>query len=149
MGFDDSKVGAFKRVPKLPKPPRLPLARFSERTTLLLPFSRLCLSTTLNGKISTSHSRPTPATKKGETVKFLRLASKFLTDLSATMWLCFRLRSNARRYLATSLPYQREVWRDCIYEPEADPRYHKKRGNPNRISSMVAGGGLEPPTSGL
>ena len=48
-----------------------------------------------------------------------------------------RLRSNARRCLATSLPYQREVWRDCIYEPEADPRYHKKRGNPIWISSMV------------
>ena len=26
-----------------------------------------------------------------------------------------RLRSNARHCLATSLPYQREVWRDCIY----------------------------------
>ena len=36
------------------------------------------------------------------------------------------LRSNARRRLATSLPYQREVWRDCIYEPEASPRYKKK-----------------------
>ena len=53
-----------------------------------------------------------------------QISNPFIKDYRRVIQYCkdIRLRSNARRCLATSLPYQREVWRDCIYEPEADPR---------------------------
>ena len=50
-----------------------------------------------------------------------------------------RLRSNARRYLATSLPYQREVGGivNIVEDISPPPATIKKRGNPIWISSMV------------
>ena len=68
---------------------------------------------------------PPPATKKrGNPIWIssmvglsIEISSPFIEDYKRVIQYVefIRLRSNARRCLATSLPYQREVWRDCKF----------------------------------